>query len=214
MNFLLQGDKGYTVPEMFSALLASDLEFVGMVNWWQWDLIALFKPDLPETLANLLSEMTVEKQLHLFELLHPCHRLLDFCCGHPNQVQNFIPISEWTLSDWKEAQVHLQHQLRTPKLKEKLIRCITQLKPFEISKQLLTPQKPVFLDTTTAACLLLLWEESQSMSSLLERYQQLRPVHPVTLEPTAPAEALDLMLQTLTRLENLGYVLLEHCPST
>ena len=208
MNHLFQGDKGYTIPEMFSALRAADLEFVSMVNWRQWDLMNLFKEpeNLPVFLAMSLPETTVEEQLHLFELLNPVHRLLDFWCGHPNQGQSFVPVAEWTVSDWQEAQVHLQPQLRTSELKEELIRCITQLNPFEISKQLLIAEGSVFLESTTAACLLPLWEESQSMRSLVERWQRLRPVHPVTLEPTAKGEALDFVIQALAGLESLGYV--------
>jgi ubiquinone/menaquinone biosynthesis C-methylase UbiE len=212
MNYLFQGDKGYTISEMFSALRAGELEFVSMVNWRQWDLMALFKePDnLPAFLAISLPETTVEEQLRLFELLHPVHRLLDFWCGHPNQGQSFVSVAEWTVSEWQEAQVHLLPQLKTPELKEALLRCITQLKPFEISQQLLIPEKPVSVDSTVAACLLPLWEKSQSMRSLLERWQKLRPVHPVTLELTTEAEALELVSQALTTLKNLGYVLVEH----
>ena len=140
VNYLLQGDKGYTITEMFSALRTAELEFISMVNWWQWNLMELFKEkeleNLPVFLAMSLPETTVEERLHLYELLHPVHRLLDFWCGHPNQGQSFVPVAEWTLSDWQEAQVHLQPQLRTPELKEQLMRCIAQLKPFEISQQL------------------------------------------------------------------------------
>ena len=210
-NYLLQGDKGYTIPEMFSAVRAAELEFVNMVNWWQWDLMVLFKEpeNLPVFLAMSLPETTVEEQLHLFELLHPFQRLLDFWCGHPNQSQSFVSVVEWTLSDWQEAQVHLQPQLRTPELKEQLVRCITQLKPFEISQQLLIREGPTFIDNNIAACLLPLWEESQSVRSLVERWQRLSPVHPVTLELTEEEEALNLVIQFLTRLESFGYVFLE-----
>jgi hypothetical protein len=51
------------------------------------------------------------------------------------------------------------------------------------------------------------------MSSLLERYQKLRSVHPITLESVSAREASDLLIQALTRLEALGYVLLETHPS-
>jgi len=47
------------------------------------------------------------------------------------------------------------------------------------------------------------------MRSLVQRWQKLRPVHPVTLEPTTEGEALDLLRQALTGLERLSYVLLE-----
>ncbi len=211
MNYLFQGDKGYTISQMFAAIRTAELEFISMVNWRQWGLISLFKePDnLPAFLAMSLPETTIEEQLHLFELLHPVHRLLDFWCGHPHQEQYFVPIAEWTLSQWQSAQVHLLPQLKTPQLKEALLHCITQLKPFEISQQLLIPERPVSVDSTVAACLLPLWEESQSMMSLVERWQKLRPLHPVTLEPTTQAEAMDVVINTLTTLESLGYVLLE-----
>ncbi len=216
MNHLFQGDKGYTITEMFSALRTAELDFISMVNWRQWNLMDLFKEqeveNLPVFLAMSLPETTVEERLHLFELLNPVHRLLDFWCGHPNQERAFVPIVEWTLSDWQEAQVHLQPQLRTPELKEELVRCITQLKPFEISQQLRFTDNAVSVDSTVAACLLPLWEESQSMESLVERWQKLKPVDPVTLEPIAEGEALDFLRQALTGLERLSYVLLERRP--
>lgn len=67
MNYLFQGDKGYTISEMFSALRAAELEFVSMVNWRQWNLMALFKEpgNLPAFLAISLPDTTVEERLHL-----------------------------------------------------------------------------------------------------------------------------------------------------
>lgn len=214
MNHLFQGDKGYTVTEMFSAMKAVDLEFISMVNWRQWNLMALFKEpeNLPAFLAMSLPETTVEEQLRLFELLNPTHRLLDFWCSHPNQGQSFLPVAEWTLSDWQEAQVHLVPQLRTLKVKEELIRCITQLKQFEISQYLAIPEKPVSLDSNVAVCLLPLWEKSQPMKTLVEHWQKIRPMHPVTLEPTIAEEAFNVVRQLLAKLESLGYVLMERCP--
>lgn len=211
MNYLFQGDKGYTITEMFAAIRAAELEFISMVNWRQWGLMSLFKePDnLPAFLAMSFPETTIEEQLRLFELLHPVHRLLDFWCGHSNQGESFVPVAEWTVAEWQSAQVYLLPQLKTPELKAELVRCITQLKPFEISQQLLIPEKPVSVDSTVAACLLPLWEAERSLMSLVERWQKLRPVHPVTLEQTTQTEAMDVVSQSLTTLESLGYVLLE-----
>lgn len=208
-NHLLQGDKGSTIPELFSALMAAELELISMVNWRQWDLMDLFKdPDnLPVFLGLTLPEISLEERLHLFELLHPIHRLLDFWCGHPNQSHLFVPVAEWTLSDWQGAKVHLHPQLNTPAVKEELLRCITLLNPFAINRQLPITGE-VLVDSTIAACLLPLWEEAQSMPSLVERWQKLRPVHPITLEPTAESEAFDIVKYTLMGLESAGYVLL------
>jgi 2-polyprenyl-3-methyl-5-hydroxy-6-metoxy-1,4-benzoquinol methylase len=209
-NHLLQGDKGSTIPELFSALRTADLELISMVNWRQWELRDLFNnpDDLPVFLGLSLPEISLEERLHLFELLHPIHRLLDFWCGHPNQSQPFVPVAEWMLSDWQGAKVHLHPQLKTPAVKEELLRCIKQLNPFEISRQLPITEE-VLVDNSLAACLLPLWEEAQSMPSLVKRWQKLRPVHPVTLEPMAESEAFEIVRYILMGLESSGYVLLE-----
>lgn len=213
-NHLLQGDKGYTIPELFSALKDADLEFISMVEWRQWDVRNLFKTpdDLPVFLGLSLPELSSEERLHLFEMLHPVHRLLDVWCGHPNQAQLFVPLEEWTLWDWQGAKVHLHPQLKTPAMKEELLRCIRELKLFEISKYLPITGQQVLVDSTLAACLLPLSEEPQSMPSLVKRWQKLRPVHPVTLEPTAELEAFEIVTSTLMGLESSGYVLLERQP--
>jgi SAM-dependent methyltransferase len=211
MNYLFQGDKGYTIPDLFTALRAANLEFISMVNWRQWNLINLFQePDnLPMLLAISLPEISVEQQLHLFELLHPMHRLLDFWCGHPDQAQPFVPSAEWFPSDWLEAKVHLHPQLKTSTVKEDVIKCFKQLHPFEINKYLPISEGRSLVDSTIAACLLPLWEEPQSMPSLVKRWQTLCPMHPITLVPTTESEAFDIVRYTLMGLESSGYILLE-----
>ncbi|MDE5076895.1 MAG: class I SAM-dependent methyltransferase, partial [Trichodesmium sp. St2_bin6] len=42
-NYLLLGDKGYTIPEVFAALKSSNLEFISMLKWRQWEVLDLFK---------------------------------------------------------------------------------------------------------------------------------------------------------------------------
>jgi ubiquinone/menaquinone biosynthesis C-methylase UbiE len=211
-NHLLQGDHGYTIPEMFSALKVSDLEFISMVNWRQWDLMDLFKePDnLPVFLAIALPEVSLEEQLRMYELLNPVHRLLDFWCGHPNRTQPCVAVAEWTPSDWQSARVYMHPLLNTPAMKEELFRCITQLHPFEVSKQLPIPGQVSVVDSTIAACLFPpLLQSAQSVPSLAARWQKLRPVNPITSEPTTEDEAFEIITQALTGLEAHGYILLE-----
>jgi 2-polyprenyl-3-methyl-5-hydroxy-6-metoxy-1,4-benzoquinol methylase len=211
-NYLLQGDKGSTIPEMFSALRAANLEFISMVNWRQWDLRNLFKEpeNLPVFLAMSLPESSVEQQLHLYELLNPIHRLFDFWCGHPNQAQPFVPVEEWIPSDWQSARVYLHPQLKTSIMKEELLRCIRQLHPFELSKYLPIAGQTSVVDSTIAACILPpLLESAQTVASFVARWQKLRPVNPVTSEPTTQDEALEIITQALSGLEAFGYVLLE-----
>ncbi|AFZ05328.1 Methyltransferase type 12 [Oscillatoria nigro-viridis PCC 7112] len=212
MNYLLLGDKGYTVPEMFAALRTAGLELIQMVAWRRWELTDLFvDPDnLPVFLAASLPETSVEDQLHLFELLHPANRLLDFWCGHPGKAQPFVPVAEWTLADWQAAQVHLHPQLSTPQVREDLINCINDYREFEISSYVsLQAPVPVTLKSIMAACLLPLWDSPQSVQSLAERWLKLRPLHPVSLEPVTEKKAFDEVKDLLKELEALLYVLLK-----
>lgn len=210
-NQLLLGDKGYTIPDLFSLLRAADLEFISMVNWRHWELMDLFKdPDnLPVFLGLSLPEISTEERLHLYELLNPIHRVLDFWCGHPNQAQPFVAVTEWTVSDWENAKIHLHPQLRRPETKAELLSCVTQIQPFEINKYLPITGQSNLIDSTVAACLFPLWESVQKMPSVVARWQQLRPVNPATLEPTSLEEAFEVVRQVLTGLEDWGYVLLE-----
>lgn len=211
-NYLLRGDKGWTIPEFFTALQKSDLQFISMVNWWQWDLTKLFRDfdELPVTLLMRLADMSVEEQLHLFELAHPMHRLLDIWCGHTNSVSSSpTPPNEWTDTDWHKATVYLHPQVNTSELKENLLDCITQFKTFEISQQLKLTDKPVTIDSSKSACLVPLFEAPQPMAALVDRLMQVRPVHPITLEPTDRQDAFALIKQLLIQLEEFGYILVE-----
>ncbi|MDY6902335.1 MAG: class I SAM-dependent methyltransferase [Cyanobacteriota bacterium] len=211
MNYLFQGDKGYTITDMFDGFRTANLEFINMVNWREWNLTSLFKEpeNLPALIAMSLPESSVEEQLHMFELMHPVHRLLDFWCGHPDKAQSFVPIEEWTDSDWEQAKVHLHPQLKTFNFREELIDSVTQIKPFIISEHLSLVENLVSIDSSMALCLIPLLEQPQSMTSLVERWKQVRPLNPVTLEPTEEKQAFYLVQQLLLMLENLGYVMLE-----
>lgn len=211
-NYLLQGDKGYTIPEMFSALRAADLEFISMVKWAHWNVVDVFNDpeNLPVFLGMSLPELSVEERLHLYEMLHPAHRLLDFWCGHPNAANESVSIDEWTMTDWQGVQVHIHPQLTTPAIKEEMLACINNFRLMEIAKYLpFTLESVLFIDSSVVACILPLLEGAQPMPSLVERWKQIRPLNPATLQPIDEAAAFETLKPMLMTLERLGFVLLE-----
>jgi SAM-dependent methyltransferase len=213
VNYLFVGDKGCTIPEVFAMLRGADLEFISMVAWRRWELMDLFKDpdDLPPFLAMSLPEASVEERLHLFDLLHPLHRLFDFWCGNPDRTQDFLPVAEWTEAQWREARVHLHPQLRTSQTREDLMNCIDSQTPFEISRYIIVPTIAlVAIDSTMAACLLPLWEGPQSVVSLVEQWLRIRSQIGVNLEPVSEQTAFEEIKELLIRLEVFLYVLLEH----
>ncbi len=212
MNFLFQGDKGYTIADLFTALRSADLEFISMVNWRDWEILDLFKDadDLPIFWAMSLPEVSTEQRLQLFELLHPISRLLDFWCGHPDQTNAFTPIADWSEDEWKTAKVRLHPQLKNSKLREELVESIEKHQPFNLSGYLPgQANTAVILESTVAATLLPLWDEPQSIAALMERSRQIQPLNPATLEPRTPTAVLNDVMALVTRLEVFLYVLLE-----
>ncbi|MBE9224308.1 class I SAM-dependent methyltransferase [Phormidium sp. LEGE 05292] len=212
MNYLFQGDKGFTVPEMFAALRAADLEFISMVAWPFWELTSLFvEPEnLPVFLAMSLPSLSQEEKLHLFELLHPIHRLLDFWCGHPDAASQVVPPGEWTDTDWQNVKVYLHPQMQASEPREQLLACANEIKIFAISPYLPFVSDPALvMDSAVAACILPLLDGPQSMPSLVEHWRKIRPLQPGSLEPQNSEMAFETVKQILMTLEQLGYVLLE-----
>ena len=211
-NFLLQGDRGFTVPEMFEALREADLEFTSMVNWHAWEVLFLFqKPDdLPAFLAFGLPECSVEDRLALFELIQPIHRLLDFWCGLPDATEAVLPVSEWGPAEWKDVQVHLHPQLHTPKVKQTFMDSVMAQKPLNLRTLLsASTGTEVFVDTTTMACLLKLMDGPLPLEQFVQHWHQLHPKDPITFAPLTLEGVQTQLQKVLTDLEVHLFVLLE-----
>ncbi len=211
MNHLFQGDKGYTIADLFTALKLADLEFISMVNWREWDFRDLFKEanNLPVFLEMSLPDLSIEDRLQMYELLHPIHRLLDFWCGHPQQIQNFVPLIEWSDEDWQTAKVYLHPQLNTSKFKEDLVTSAIGCGMLNLNNYLSTHKQVVTLDSSMATCLWPLLDAPQTMLSLVERWKKFRPVDPVTLQPIDHQKAFQLVQNTVRSLEGLDYLMIE-----
>ncbi len=213
MNYLLQGDRGYAVPDLFAALHTANLEFISMVDWRNWELLDLFKSpnELPAFWEMSLPELTTEERLAIYELMHPVNRLLDVWCGHPSTDLAPVPVAAWTTQDWQDAVVHLHPQLKTDAVRQDLCRCIVQRESFCLSKHLShATVKDVLLESSLAAVLLPLWERAHPIAALVDLWQRMKPADPITLAPISYDQAFAEVTQFLTQLENYLYVLVEH----
>ncbi|KAM3108690.1 class I SAM-dependent methyltransferase [Phormidesmis sp. 146-33] len=210
VNYLLLGDRGYTISDMFSAIKAADLEFINMANWQQWDILSLFQdPDkLPDFWKNKLPELSIEQRLEIIELIQPEHRLLDFLCGHINMSHPKLPLSEWTDLDWQTTTVHLHPVLKTSHIKEQLVESVSQQQPFEITRYVPKATKTRFMmDSGAIACLLPLWKKEQPFTTLVEYWLKFKPLN-AAFEPVTKQEASEQVKQLLTGLEDCLFVLL------
>jgi 2-polyprenyl-3-methyl-5-hydroxy-6-metoxy-1,4-benzoquinol methylase len=210
MNHLFVGDRGFTIPELFALLEKAELEFISMTNWRSWNVFDLFEDgdNLPALWSMGLAGASIADQLHIYELINPIHRLMDFYCGHPSEGGDSI--DEWENEDWRSGIVHLHPQLCTESMKQELIRCIQSAQPFEISRNVpAIVMGKALLDPTRAACLLPLWEGPQTIAAIAQRYCEIRPIDPVSREPVSEAQALETIKDLLSFLVQFLYVLVE-----
>jgi len=208
MNCLLQGDKGFTIPQIFGYLEEAGLEFIEMVAWPKWRIKSLFKdPDnLPTALTLALEEATPAEVLHLVNLLHAGERLLDLWCGHPN--------AEPTVVSQGQAMVSLHPQLRNETVQQAWQAHLQGGRPLILSDYLKFPVQgalqieKVEIDAIALGALWPLFEGTQSFESLLQRWLQLYPRDLLTLEPVPVEIARTMLRELLLFLEQSLYVLL------
>jgi SAM-dependent methyltransferase len=214
MNLLFQGDRGFTIPDLFQALRGSALEMISMVNWRTWDVLDLFKDpdDLPALLALSLPVASLEEKLSVYELLSPVHRLLDFWCGHPDQESSTLPVSDWTEFDWQSAMIQIHPILKHQQIRDRIANATQQNEPCFLSQDFnctMAPDRSIALESTIASMLLPLLDGPQLFSALVDRYMKVRPVDLVTLEPIDRQVAIAQVTAVLTMLESNAFVLVE-----
>jgi 2-polyprenyl-3-methyl-5-hydroxy-6-metoxy-1,4-benzoquinol methylase len=217
-NYLLRGDKSWSVKDFFAAMAAANLSFISMLDWLTWDLTTLFNSgleDLPMEVMFAFSEMSEEEQLHFFETVHAKHRLLDVWCGRSDyQVHKVKAIMDWTSEDWDNVKIYFHPQALSQSVIEDMQNCA------EASMMLNFADLPAlveggvktatfFLDSLTLGSLLPLLSGPQSLETLKQRWLQLRPLNPLTMQSSEPDEADRPLKAILAELERIGYVMLE-----
>jgi SAM-dependent methyltransferase len=212
VNHLLQGDCGFTAPQMFEMLNASNLEFISMVNWRNWDLYNLFsdKQNILACFDAILSSNSEESKHYIYELLNPIYRLLDFWCGHPGESKSYTSADNWDYSCWSQAKVFLNPLLRIDGIKSAIDSAITNFIPFKISEFFsCTTIAPVTLSTLSAICLRMLWDQPITFDQLVKQWLRIKSLNILTLEPMTEPEAFTEIKQTLIEMEAYMFVMLE-----
>ncbi|WP_104547588.1 methyltransferase domain-containing protein [Chroococcidiopsis sp. TS-821] len=213
MNYLLQGDKGYTIANLFDMLAAAGLSLIEMVNWQQWDLTPLFGSieQMPAFIGLSLPMLSYPQQLELFELIHPIHRLLDFWSTHATgDAIALLPLHKNLPAIHSSDRVYLHPQLQTATVRAAIQASARHNRPVAIDQYLsILGAKTTTVDGNMAACLLPLWEAPQSVATLAKRWQQIRPLDPCTLEPVSDEQALREVTDLLATLLTDLYVMVE-----
>lgn len=213
MNYLLQSDKGYTIPQVFTMLGDANLQFLSMTDWRSWNVRDLFqsKDNLPDAWEMGLENISLEEELHIYELLNPIHRLIDvWCVNGDASLPPQESVMTWSVDDWLSAHVTLHPQLRNDTVKNAFIEAVKNQQSCYLNRFIsLTAQGNVEIESNMAGCLLSLWEGKQRFQDLAQRWQHIKPINLLTLAPVTSDEVCQDMIRTLTKLESFLYILVE-----
>jgi hypothetical protein len=165
---------------------------------------------LPEDLSESLGKLSREERLHLFELIHPMHRLLDFWCTPRAATDTREPLSGWASERWHNVKVHLHPQLCCPAVKKEWERSMAGQTPLNLRSFLtLTARCPIYVDAQWLACLYPAFEGPQTFEALVNRWLTLYPSDPLTLAPHSRERAETAVREMVAHLEIFLYLLVE-----
>lgn len=211
MNFLFQRDRGFTVPQLFEYIERSGLDFISMTNWQEWDILSLFKDldNLPAFLAMGLPMAETVDKLTLYNLLANTNRLLDCWLGHPEAACEWVPVEEWEPEDWQGAKIALHPQLQTAEFREGLTTVLRSGLDLNMDDFLPLPRGLATVSGAIALGLVPLLDGPKTMDELIQYWQQVHPIDPVSLEPTTEAQAAEPLRYLLTEFVKVGYIFIE-----
>ena len=63
MNFMLQGDRGFTIPQVFRLLEAAELEYLQMLDWPSWQVLDLFSSAEKSDRSNVSENSNILENL-------------------------------------------------------------------------------------------------------------------------------------------------------
>jgi hypothetical protein len=172
MNYVMQEDKGFTIPDVFEMLRSANLEFIDMITPNDWDWQNIFPTYIPNEFIEFLNQATPEQNFHAYELLHPNNRLIDIWCGISGRSSSYININEWSESIWDSTVVHLHPILKTDAFFSLLDRAITNLIPDPVIEKL----HGIKLDSLTVTlCLRFLWTRPCNFLELVRYWMSHKP---------------------------------------
>lgn len=211
-NYLLQGDKGYTIPKLFEFIENANLDFLSMVNWRHWNVLDLFQDqtNLPLFWQIGLESASEAEKLHIYELINPVHRLLDFWCVQQSDSPYPIVPLAWDEQHWQNCRVHLHPVLQKDTIKQEILQACQCRESVDFSQYIkLNTLNPVVVDCELLAVLLPLWDCSQSFPNLLQRWLKLQPLSLTTLELKTTEQGATELRESLAKLEFFTFILLE-----
>lgn len=211
MNYLFHADRGFSIPDLFDCVERAGLSWVSMTDWQTWRIEDLLNnpDDMPAFLAMGLASASEAEKLQIYDLLASNHRLLDFYCGHPEAETEWLPVEEWEPDDWQTAKVALNPQVNNEAFQKSLGEAVSYFRDLKLRSFFNVSWGVDNISGAIVISLVPLMEGPKMFAELVEYWQKVCPVDPVTLEPTTVEQASAPIRYLLTELAKWGYILPE-----
>ncbi|MFS8924487.1 class I SAM-dependent methyltransferase [Synechococcus sp. B60.1] len=195
-NYLLANDKGFTIPEVFGMLQQAGLGFLSLVDMPDWSVESLFK-QVPEFVRQRLETLSVMERLHLYELIRPAHRLIDFWAEHAGSSL----VLPWTDADWLTGSVQFNPLLMdNTRFHQEYNKALQENRPYEMQWTGATHGR-ISIPAEKVRWLAPLLQGPTPVAELIQRV--------VELGSLTKEQATDEVLTFLTALEDFLFVMLQ-----
>lgn len=215
-NMILQGDKGFTIPQTFELLELAELDFVNMVSRQFWKLTNLFNDPkaIPEEFGLLFESASDAQLLHMYELINPVNRLIDFWCGHNTTPTDYIPPAVLSLTEWHQCTIHVHPAIKDLRFapqfdfRENLRQALETATPMALNAVFgVTSPGIISIPIDHCLCLYHLWEQGLTFTALVELWAKLKPINPLSLMPYNLEQIAQVLIPIVSFLEDRSLVL-------
>ncbi|MEM6500498.1 MAG: class I SAM-dependent methyltransferase [Cyanobacteria bacterium P01_C01_bin.89] len=209
-NFLLHGDRAFTLAETFTLLEQSNLEWCGLVapQRWDWKQVFTSEKSLPDRLKTTILSFNERQRLELVNGLLPDNRLIDFWCSHTPPTER-SPLEDWSPEQWETATVAWHPILQTDDFHRDLITAARSLRSFNLQQYFNTPQRSTEVNAALLPALLPLQEGAQPFAALVDRLEQVYPLNPIEQTPVQREHLAQTLITLLQNLEDSGHIFIE-----
>lgn len=213
-NFMLHGDQGFSVPEMFELVQGAGLQAIAPVEPLDWDLQVAIDPEkLPEAMRPKLANLALRDRMHWHDLLISRNRLIDLYCS-PQASQALSP--EWSAAELAtrpdEIRVSLHPRLTTEDFRAALVEACRYLKPLDFTRFMKRTRGIGAANANLLPILVPLLDRPQRVTELVDRFLIVLPRHPIDQTPLDRPSATQTVCEFLATLAPFAYVLCEYCP--
>lgn len=211
-NFMLHGDQGFSVPQVFELVQGAGLHTIAPVEPQDWEIQVAIDPEkLPEAMRPKLDSLSLRDRMYWHDLLISRNRLIDLYCS-PQASPG--PAPDWSAENLAaqpdQIQVSIHPLLVTEAFRAALVEACRYLQPLDFTRFLERTKGIGAANASLLPILVPLLDRPQRVSELVDRFLIVSPLQPIDETPADRASATRSVCEFLATLAPFSYILCEY----